>query len=318
MRKILGSVACALLICAWCAGAEKAVAGGEMNSILASVDGEAVTLMDVLPLTHGKELQARAVYSGERLEQVIMDYRKQVVNELIDNLLVQAEFRRSQFTLPSQEIEREIDQFAVRIGCRSREQLERRLRKDGRNIDEVRMAVRRNMMIQMMLYRQIHIAVSLSPKEIYEYFQKNEAKFATPEKVGLAMLKLDSSRADVEAAKKEIAGELEKDPGKFDELVARYAPELGDGNLGEIDSKLLRPEFAGAFKEYVPGTVAGPIKVYDGLVWLKVVSYSPPVKAEFKTVEERIKLELEHQYREKAVADYIGRLRSRAVIEYYF
>ena len=81
LKKIWISVVCTLLLV--CRGASGDDGHDrEMNSVLASVNGEAVTLMDVLPLTRGRELQARAVYSGERLAQVIGDYRKEVVNEL--------------------------------------------------------------------------------------------------------------------------------------------------------------------------------------------------------------------------------------------
>jgi parvulin-like peptidyl-prolyl isomerase len=289
----------------------------QMNSVLASVNGEAITLVDVLPLTRNKEMQARSVYSGERLEQVVAGYRREVVDELIDNLLIQAEFVRHDFVLSNQDVEREIDQFAIRIGCRSRDQLIRHLGKNGSTLEEVRMGIRKNMMVQMMLYRQIRIADPVSPREVYEYFKANEASFATPEKVGLAMLKLDSSRSDLETVSAEITAELKKNPEGFSALVSKYTPELGNGDLGEIDSKLLRPEFSAAFKEFAPGMIAGPIKVYDGMVWLKVISFVPAQKVVFSDVEEQIKLDMELKMREKVIKDYVKKLRSGAVIDYF-
>lgn len=288
-----------------------------VNSVLATVNGQVITLVDVLPLTQAKELQAHSVYSGERLKNVIADYRKKVVNELIDDLLVQAEFARHNFVLSSHDIEREIDQFAQRIGCRSREQLLRKLRKDGSSIEEIRMGIRKNMMVQLMLFRQIRIADPVTPKELYEYFKANEADYASPEKVGLAMLKLDSSRKDLERVIPEISAELKKNPENFSGIVKRYAPEFKNGDLGEIDSKLLRPEFAAAFKSFSPGMVAGPLKVYDGIVWLKVTSWSPAKKSGFHEVEERIKNDLERKKREAVVTQYIKKLRSNAVIEFF-
>ena len=142
----------------------------EMNSVLASVNGQAVTLVDVLPLTRARELQAHSVYSGERLQRVVADYRKEVVNELIDNILIQNEFTRQKFALAEQDVEREIDRFAIRIGCRSREQLVKKLRKDGSSIEEVRLGIRKNMMVQLMLFRQIRIADPVTPKELYRLF----------------------------------------------------------------------------------------------------------------------------------------------------
>ncbi len=287
------------------------------NFIFASVNGEVITSDEVLRLTGTKEQQARAVYSGERLETVIYNYRKDAVNDLIDDILVQAEFSRYNYTLSKQDIEREIDRIGTAIGCRSREQLIRRLQKEGSGMEELEMNARKKLMVQMMIYRQLRIADPISPQEVYEYFQANESSYSSAEKIGLAMLKLDSARTDLEKVSAEITAELSADPGKFEEFVRRYNPELGSGDLGEIDRKLLRPEFAAAFEEFQVGLVAGPIKVYDGVVWLKITSWKPAQKPVFKEVEERIKSDLQRKKQEKILEDYIQQLRNGAVIEYF-
>ena len=66
-------------------GKSTALETPENNSVLATVDGEVITLIDVLPLTFEKEQQALLVYTGERLQAEIKSYRKAAVDELIDN-----------------------------------------------------------------------------------------------------------------------------------------------------------------------------------------------------------------------------------------
>ena len=290
----------------------------ENNSVLATVNGEVVTLMDVLPLTFEKERQAQLVYTGERLQTEIRNYRKAAVDELIDNILIRKEFDKFNFVLSNQDIEREIDELALRTGCRSREQFAKRLKEEGSSLAELRLSVRKNMMVQLMLFRQLKIADPVSPKELYEYFMANENSFASPEKVVLAMLKLDSNRPDLAKEIVSVGEILKKDPEQFARLVKVYSPDLGSGELGEIERKQLRPEFSAAFKEFVPGMIAGPLKVYDGVVWLKVVSYTPAKKVSFHEVEARLKLELERKRREKVIKDYAAKLRAEALIEYYF
>lgn len=290
----------------------------ENNSILASVDGEVITLMDVLVLTAGKERQARAVYSGERLFREISNYRKAAVDDLIDNILIRKEFSKYNFILSGQDVEREIDALALRTGCQSRAQLEKRLHKDGGSLAELRLSIRKNMMVQLMIYRQLKIADQVSPKELYEYYLANASSFVYPDKVELAMLKLDSNRLLLEEEIRKVGEALKNDPEKFSELVKIYSPDLGSDELGEIECKLLRPEFAAAFKEFVPGKIAGPIRIYEGVVWLKVISYTPVKKMTFQEVEAQLKLELERKRRENVIKDYAGKLRSEALIEYYF
>ncbi|MBE6365533.1 MAG: hypothetical protein E7053_07250 [Lentisphaerae bacterium] len=294
------------------------VAASQTDSVLASVNGRAITLVDVLLLTGAQEMQAASLYSGTRLHEEIRRYRREAVDDLIDNILIQAEFAKYGFTLPSQDVEREIDQIATRIGCHSRSDLERRLRREGSSIEEVRLKIRNNMMVQLMLYRQIRIAEPVSPREVYEYYQANQSTFSTPEKVTLAMLKVPSSCPDLENEAVRIGEILKNDPAEFAGLVRRYSPELGNGDLGEIECRLLRPEFAAAFTQFETGMIVGPIRIYDGLVWLKVISYSPETVMPFATVEERIKVELEQRKREQVIRTYAARLRSKAIIEYYF
>ena len=73
----------------------------EVNSVLASVDGQAITLMDILPFTRNKELQASSVYSGDKLLDVISGYRKKAVDDLIDNILIVNEFSKYKYEYPS-------------------------------------------------------------------------------------------------------------------------------------------------------------------------------------------------------------------------
>ena len=286
----------------------------EVNSVLASVDGQAITLMDILPFTRNKELQASSVYSGDKLLDVISGYRKKAVDDLIDNILIVNEFSKYKYELPKQDVEREIDRFAVRIGCRSRSQLEIRLRKEGGSVDEVRMMIRKNMMVQMMLFRQVKIADPVSPREMYEYFDRNRARYTSPEVLTLSMYKLDNSKADYEIREVEICKTLEKDPAAFEALRKKS----GNSDSWEVARGELRPEFAAAFKKFAAGEVSKAIRVYDGTVWLRIDSLRQAEKKQFREVEEQIRAELELKNREQVIAGYARKLRAKALIEYFF
>ena len=290
----------------------------ETDSILASVNGEAISLMDVLPLTVQKEFQLGAVYSGKLLEQEIHELRRKAVDRIIDHKLVQAEYAKQSFKISNRDIERELDTVAENMGCRSREEWLRRLRKEGLTLEQMRQDVEKGMMVQLMVLRQVKIDGSPTPREMYEYFKANEKKYSEAEKIGLSMLKLSASRPELERDAGEISAALAAADADFAALVAKYTPEAGDGYLGEIERKLLRPEFAAALPTVTPGKVVGPLKVDGGMVWLKVVSHKQPLGADFAAVESRIRQDMENSRRERVLNDYFRKLRSRAVVEYYF
>ena len=106
----------------------------QINSVLASVNGEPVSLEDILPATRQQEYQAYAAYSGERLFEAIRSIRRKAVDDLIDRKLVIADYRRQPFEIPNQQIEEELDNVAERMGYRSRSEFIRQARQAGSSI----------------------------------------------------------------------------------------------------------------------------------------------------------------------------------------
>lgn len=290
----------------------------EMNSILASVNGDAVTLMDVLPLTMAKEFQISAVYSGELLNREIQQLRKKAVDRLIDHRLLQLEYLKQSIRISNQDIERELDRISELMGCRSREEWIGKLRKEGTTLEQMRQDVEKNMMAQLMMQRRIVINGEPTPQELYDYFKSHEKEYATSEKVGLSMLKIGLNHPDIQKTVQAVSAKLNLPDADFTALVREYSPEFGNGDLGEIDRSLLRPEFATALKDISVGKIIGPLNIDDGMVWLKVNSHRNAVAANFGAVEQRIREDMQKKRREEVLNGYFQKLRSQAVIEYYF
>lgn len=291
----------------------------ESNSILASVNGEPITLLDVLPLTAHREYQLNAVYSGELLTKEILELRKKAVDRLIDHKLVQAEYAKQNFKISNRDIERELDRISEQMGYRSREEWILRLRKDGTGFDQMRQEVEKNMMVQLMMQRQVVIDGKPTPKEMFEYFEAHKKDYSEPEKIGLSMLKLDMKTPELREAVDKINVQLQLGRVKFADLVKKYNPDAAEGgDLGEIERSLLRTEFASALKNVFPGMVAGPLQLDGDMVWLYVNSHRPAVQADFNAVENKIRTDMEKKRRDKVLQEYFLKLRSGAVIEYYF
>lgn len=290
----------------------------EMDSILASVNGEAISLADVLPLTAQREFQLSAGYSGKLLENEIQKLRRRAVDQLIERKLLQLEYSKQSFRISNRDIEIELDRIAENMGCRSREDWLRRLRKDGTTLEQVRQEVEKNMMVQVMIQRQLMIVGSPTPREMYEFFKANESRYAQAEKIGLSMLRLESNRPTLKKDVQDISAALAAGNADFAALVKKYTPQHGDGYLGEIERDLLRPEFAAAVKNAAPGKIVGPLPVDEGVVWLKVVKIQAAVDADFTAVEQRIRVDMEKARRERILQEYYRKLRSQAVVEYYF
>lgn len=289
----------------------------EMNSILASVNGEAISLQDVLLLCRNQEFQAYAAFEGKRLEEEIRSIRKKTVDEIIDRKLIIADYYKQPHRIQNSFIEQELDQSAFRMGCRSRNEMYRKLTATGIDFNKFRKDLEERMIYFYMLQRQGAIAGEATPQEIYEYFESHRKELSGVETYELAMLKIENSRKDFKVAVAEAAI-LATQPQRFNELVQRYTKDSRDGRIGAIEPGKLRIEFASALKVPVPGKVYGPIELDDGVAWLKLLKHNKAVNASFAKVQKQIKQTIENDRRKKAIDIYTKTLRRDAILEYFF
>lgn len=313
MKKIASFVV--LLFCVLaCSGKER----GELNSILGSVNGSPISLQDVLPLTRAEEYRAFSTRSGASLKKRIIEIRREAVDELIDRKLILEDYAGKKFEITERDIENSVDEVAQRMGVRSRDEFLRLLRQQGSSIEEVRKNVRDVMIVQLMLHREFVAARSITPEMMFAYYKKNIEKTASSGSVELAMILLgEKNKAEAPG----IAAALKKDPGSFAALSTKWSEGPGKedgGRLGKIECRLLRPEFAGVLARPEQGKVYGPVTTPEGIVFLKVLAYTPPVRKTFRESIPEIRRTLEAEQRKESRKKYTQRLRKEAIIRYFF
>ncbi|MDR0932069.1 MAG: peptidylprolyl isomerase [Victivallales bacterium] len=305
------------LLCGVLGGAETP----QINSILASVNGEPISLVDILGDTRNGEYQAMAIYSGERLAEEIKKIRLKAVNDHIDKMLLLEAYRERPFDIPNQSVEEELDNIAERMGVRSRSEFTRKLRESGTTIEAVRKNVEEYIIAHMMIYDQIRIEENITPREVYDYYEQHKNEFITPEKVALAMIMLDLKDPELEEKIRIISDTLAASPDAFADLAKRYStgPDSQEGgNLGEIERKRIRAEFAAAMPELTIGKIYGPIRTQDGVTFLRLLAHTKASKGEFRALSAEIRRKIDLERREKIRDAYLQRLREKALIRYFF
>ena len=81
-----------------------------LNAVLATVNGEPISLGDILPMTRAREYQAAAAYSGDELTKAVYDLRLEAVDEVIDSKLIVADYSGKSFEIPEREVEAAVDE----------------------------------------------------------------------------------------------------------------------------------------------------------------------------------------------------------------
>ena len=99
--RYMGIFLLALLLCG-SAAAQNIGKETRVDSVLASVNGEPITLLDVMLESNREELRLASLYSGARLYSEIARLRKSIVEEIIVRKLVYAHYLEKPFSIDNQ------------------------------------------------------------------------------------------------------------------------------------------------------------------------------------------------------------------------
>ncbi len=299
-----------------------ALPGGGHSAILATVDGEAVTLGDVLHESGAGEAAAVRAYGAGELPAHLEKLRKEAVDRVIDRKLLIREFKRLKLELPQQYVENLLDELAVNFGCKTRSELARKARAAGTSLDELREKASERIMADMVVGREFYAAINPTPREMNEYFLAHEKEFSIPDQLNIGLLLLTPGTAEETVTS--LAARLQKNPETFSEAVNAFSSgpnrEQG-GTVGFIERSGLRSEFAAELPAAGPltvGRIYGPVKTAEGIYFFKILEFKPGTKATYESAREVIRERLEKAARSEAVKNLSQRLRAHASIRYYF
>ena len=320
MKKICGTVFFCLMT--FLCFSDSSAFKKETDSVLASVNGEPVSLSDIMFETQNEEYYFANSLDQGRASQAIYDLRKKTLEELIDRKLILMEYKKKPFPIDNQQISNVLDDMAVKANCRTRSEFYEKIRASGLSVDDFRRRVEERITVQYVIGRELYVKVNISPKAVYEYYKNNESEFSTPDSVRLNILFLNSANKDFAARKKIVAEKIAANPSDFYSLVKEYSELAGlkkNNFVLQTPLNALRSEFKAVFNEKKLNQIIGPLEISgEGVYYLMADRIIPGNKKTLPEVQLQIIKKLEEKQREKAYQDYVKKLRSNAIIRYMF
>ncbi len=301
--------------------------GTRIDSVLVSVNGEPVTLLDVILETGARERELAGIYSGERLLSETRKLREETVEEIVTRKLIYEKYKAEPFDIPRQEIENLLDEFVRTSGAESRAALEKGLLPLGITPERLREQAKERIAVEVLLMRDCGHHVDVTPKEVYEEYKAHPEKWTVPEKISLQLLQINvtagSAGGDPKAAVEAVRKELDKDSSQrnFTRLVLERSDGATASNGGitegaELDK--LRPEFIAALKGKKAGDVVGPVEAPEAYFFLRIVGTEPSKLIPFSQANREVR---EALFKEKVAEkrkEYEAQIRRDAVIRRYF
>lgn len=287
-----------------------------VNRIVATIDGEPVTLIEL-------ERYAEVAKKRPGGEQAVVDQRA-ILDELVLNKIITKQVEVLGLKASDQQVDNYIESIRTRNNL-SEEQLREALHQQNLSWDQYRVQVRADIERANLINREIRTKVNVSPEEVERYYKAHLDEYGTSPKVHARLISLlvpknasDADQAEIRAKAEEVH-KLAVDGGNFAKLAKEYsqgpAAEEG-GDIGEIEPAEMQPEFAKAVAGLKPGEVSPLITTAEGFHILEIEQQSGETHRPLAAVSEEIQEKLYKEAMETRYDRLLNQdLRSRHHVE---
>ena len=299
------------------------LAAGCGANVAATVNGKTITSARLEEEVNNakKMLEQRGVRFDAKEGQQMLDLlRQQVLDQLIREELLLQEASRLKIEPTDKQVEEEIKKF--RGEFESEAKYKQFLAANGLSEPKLKDYVKKGLAVQAVQEKALQNLEKVSEAKAKEYYDQNKDTFTVPEQFQVRQILIpivgEGQKAQVEA-KVEAANILArlKKGEDFAALAkekaqgAASAAELYTFSRGETD-----PELEKAAAALKPGEISPePVKTGYGYHLLKLEKVIPAQVKPFPEVKDEITAFLEDQAKQKAFADYLTDLKSKAAIE---
>ena len=299
------------------ASAESPPKSPKEYAVVATVNGDPITSLDVFLDTIPERERLVATCSGDKLGEKMREIEMESINRLIDSKLVFERFKKRGYKIPREIVERFVDKIAANVAGGDRKMLAEKARKAGMTMDDIRMKALERAAVMILLDARCEKAVNITPKQVWDYYQDHKDEFAKPPRVSLQILFLKPyhEKAAVELAPLLVTA----DEFAFSKFVLSRSDSpnvTNGGKIGWINEEDLRPEFA-ELKGKPKGIVAGPIKTREGFYFVRICDKKAPEAPSFESLQKDIRNTLKKAEVKEKYDEYVGNLRKNAVIRIF-
>jgi peptidyl-prolyl cis-trans isomerase SurA len=223
----------------------------------------------------------------------VLSAKLNVLEQLIDSEILMERAKKLNLEASDGEVE---DKFTEIKSPLTEEEFQKNLRDAGMSVEDLKTKIKRQLSIQKLMNRDVSAKVSVTDKDIDDFYNANRNQFNNPEprfliskieitprkEAVVPNRKNDDATTPAEAERKAKMLEDKLDSGAdFAQLAMDYSEDpttaSNGGNLGYIsESQLNPPQTDPMLKKLVlslkPGQVSPPIQLKDKILILKLVA----------------------------------------------
>lgn len=190
--------------------------------------------------------------------------------------------------------------------------------------NELETLVTKGLAIKTLVEEHATVGIAVTDTESREFYKAHPEYFKRPERVNASHILIKQEASATEAQKAEAQKKIEAvqarlAKGEDFEALAREISEGPSapqgGNLGFFGRGQMVKPFEDAAFALTPGTVSDIVPTQFGLHLIKVMEKAPEDTVSYEEAKDRIVLNLTNEKRQKAMEDYLEKLRQAATIK---
>jgi len=300
--------------------APKILPAETVNRIVATVNQEVITQYELDNALANINKELARLPDEKRKNLAAQDLKKQALDHLIDEVLLNQEIAKQNTQITDAEIDTAINNILKRNNL-TREALQKELVSKGTSLESYRQDIRGQLKRLRFIQQVVGSKVKVNEEDVEGYYQQNFAKLQPDGDVHIAQIVLPLSEKPSDAeikSTREKAEEIYKKAkagAKFEDLMQQYGGP-GSGDLGKVKFSGLSPQLSLALQNVEEGNLAEPVRTSAGFLVVKLIDKpegapmkgSEQVKADIRDRIFEVKMQEE-------IKHYVDQLKSKAFIE---
>jgi len=304
---------------------------------LTAVSASAAELIEGIVVRVGDRIVTRTQYDrrlrdtyaeierGAPAEQVAAlkeTARKELVNELIGELLLKDRADRLGITVTEPELKEAVGRLKQQYNISTDEQFDASLRSSGLTRADMEARLRDTLISNKVFGRELRSREQLTDSELRERYNREKEQYRLPERAQLrelVILKPENGVLDEARTRATEMAEAARKPGTDFANLASTMSESGSrekgGDLGEVAKGDLIPELDQAVFNAAPGAIVGPVETKSAWHIIRVEQRLPSEVPAFESLKDRLKQDASEETFQRDYKAYIENLRKDAFIQ---
>ncbi|MDQ3281873.1 MAG: peptidylprolyl isomerase [Acidobacteriota bacterium] len=259
---------------------------------------------------------------ADRVPALKEEARRNMVNELVSELLIKDRADRLGITITDAEVKEAVGRLKQQYGITTDEQFESSLRSSGLTRADMEARLRDTLTTNKVFSRELRGRDQASDAELRERYNREKESYRVPERAHLrevVVLKPASGSVDEARTRAtEVAAAARKQGTDFANLALTMS-ESGTrdkgGDLGQVAKGDLVPELDQAVFNAAPGSVIGPIETKSAWHIIKIEQRLPSEVPAFESIKDKLRKDASEETFQRDYKAYIETLRKDAFIQ---